>query len=173
VADRPGTSVVIVAGVSGSGKTTVGRLLAERLGWEFADADDFHPLNNLSNMRRGIPLTDADPMPWLRDLAAWIELRLTSGTPGVLACSALKRAYRDLLVRDPGQVRLVYLDGDRDLIEQRMSQRKGHFFAAHMLDSQYRDLEPPGADEHPVEVSVRHSPEENVGHIARALGLDA
>ncbi|REE98631.1 gluconokinase [Thermomonospora umbrina] len=171
MADEAGPTVVIVAGVSGSGKTTVGRLLAGHLGWDFADADDFHPLDNVSNMRRGIPLSDVDRLPWLRDLAAWIEVRLTSGTPGVLACSLLKRAYRDLVIRDPRQVRLVYLNGDRDVIERRVTERKGHFFAAHMLDSQYRDLEPPGPDEHPIRASVRHTPEESVREIVRALAL--
>lgn len=164
--------VILVMGVSGSGKTTVGKLLAERLGWEYADADDFHPPANVAKMGAGIPLTDEDRWPWLHEIADWIGAHLESCTPGVVSCSALKRAYRDLLVRGRPEVRLVYLEGDRDLIQRRMSARKGHFFKPGLLESQFRDLEPPAPDEHPVSVPIEHPPKEAVEEIVEGLGLE-
>lgn len=134
--------VILVAGVSGSGKTTIGALLAERLGWEYAEADAFHSEANVAKMRAGHPLTDADRLPWLRAIAAWIADRLATGRPGVVTCSALKRRYRDLLAGGHAGVRLVLLEGDRDTIAARMRSRKGHFFKAELLDSQFADLEP-------------------------------
>ncbi|MEU4820984.1 gluconokinase, GntK/IdnK-type [Actinomadura sp. NPDC023710] len=163
--------VILVAGVSGSGKTTIGALLAERLGWEYAEADAFHSEANVAKMRAGHPLTDADRLPWLRAIAAWIADRLATGRPGVVTCSALKRRYRDLLAGGHAGVRLVLLDGDRDTIAARMRSRKGHFFKAELLDSQFADLEPPGQDENIITAPVTGTPEETVTHILKSLDL--
>ncbi|MBC6458014.1 gluconokinase [Actinomadura sp. HBU206391] len=163
----PRPSIILVTGVSGSGKTTVGELLADRLGWDYAEADDFHPKANIEKMRAGIPLTDDDRMPWLRAIARWIDERLASGKPAVVSTSALKRRYRDMLRRP--EVRSVFLNGDRELIERRISARKGHFFPAKLLETQFRELEPPEPDENTVEVSVRDTPDEAVQQIIDAL----
>jgi gluconokinase len=141
----PSQSVVLVMGVSGSGKTTIGAMLAGRLHWPYAEADAFHPAANIEKMAAGHPLTDADRLPWLRAIGAWIDEQLASGQSGVVTCSALKRSYRDLLRRP--RVQIVYLHGSRELIESRMTARHGHFFKADMLDSQFADLEEPGPDE--------------------------
>src|SRR5947209_13177223 len=133
-------------GVSGSGKTTVGAMLAGELGWKYAEADAFHPTANIEKMAAGHPLTDEDRRPWLAAIAAWIDQRIEAGRPGVVTCSALKRAYRDQLRRP--QEALVYLQGSRELIASRMAARHGHFFSAAMLDSQFADLEEPDPDEH-------------------------
>ncbi|MEO3829302.1 gluconokinase [Actinomadura sp. B10D3] len=164
-------TVILVAGVSGSGKTTIGTLLAERLGWEYAEADAFHPEANIAKMRAGHPLTDEDRLPWLRSIAAWIGERVTTGRPGVVTSSALKRRYRDLLVDGHAGVRIVLLDGDRDTIAARMRARKGHFFSADLLDSQFADLERPEPDENIATVPVTGTPEETVTHILKALDL--
>jgi carbohydrate kinase (thermoresistant glucokinase family) len=133
---------LLVMGVAGAGKSTLGAALAERLGWPFRDGDDLHPPANRAKMAAGQPLTDADRAPWLAAIAGWI-----AGHPeGVIACSALKRAYRAQL----GTVTLVYLRGGRDLIAERLQSRPGHFFAASLMDSQFADLEPPGPDERPI-----------------------
>lgn len=164
--------IIVVMGVSGSGKTTVGELLADRLGWEFADADEFHSAANKAKMHAGTPLTDADRASWLRAIAAWIDEHLAVGKDGVVTCSALKRVYRDDL-RRPG-VRFVYLDGDRDLIARRIASRHEHFFPAELLDSQFRDLEPPVPEEGAVTVPVGGTPEEIVQQaIDRLNGTDA
>ncbi|HEY7484303.1 MAG TPA: gluconokinase [Streptosporangiaceae bacterium] len=163
--------IIIVMGVSGSGKTTVGELLARRLGWEFADADEFHSPANIAKMHAGHPLSDADRASWLAGIAAWIDEHIAAGKPGVVTCSALKRAYRDRLRRS--EERLVYLEGDRDLIASRIGHRHGHFFPAKLLDSQLRELEPPGPDEHPITVPVAETPEESVRQIIDRLDLDA
>ncbi|MFC6886575.1 gluconokinase [Actinomadura yumaensis] len=170
--DGSAPTVLLVTGVSGSGKSTVGRLLAERLGWDFADADDFHPPANIAKMRAGTALTDADRGPWLDAISAWIAGRLAEGRPGVVTSSALKRAYRDRLTagRVPG-VHVVFLDGDRDLIAARMRARKGHFFKPGLLDSQFRDLERPAADEPVLHVPVTGAPDEIVTRIVKALDL--
>jgi gluconokinase len=133
-------------GVSGSGKTTIGTLLATRLGWTFYDADDFHPPVNVDKMRRGIPLTEADRMPWLTALHKTIAETNAAGRSAVLACSALTRFDRDLLLQDDGDISLVYLYGNYDLIKQRMEARHGHFFRPELLASQFAALqEPEGA----------------------------
>ncbi|SFP42361.1 MULTISPECIES: gluconokinase [Actinomadura] len=164
-------TVILVAGVSGSGKTTIGTLLAERLGWEYAEADAFHPEANIAKMRAGHPLTDEDRLPWLRSIAAWIDERVTAGRPGVVTSSALKRSYRDLLVDGHAGVRIVLLDGDRDTIAARMRARQGHFFSADLLDSQFADLERPEPDENIVTAPITGTPEETVKHILKALDL--
>jgi gluconokinase len=171
VSNPPDIEVILIAGVSGSGKSTVGGLLAERLGWDYAEADAFHSPANVAKMRAGHPLTDADRAPWLRAIAAWIDGRLDSGRPGVVSCSALKRAYRDQLTGGRLAVRTVMLDGDRDVIAERMRKRHGHFFGAGLLDSQFADLERPAPDEHVLTVPITDSPDETVARIMKSLDL--
>jgi len=139
--------IVIVAGVSGSGKTTVGALLADRLGWRFADADDFHPAANVAKMRAGIPLTDADRGPWLQAIAAWMDERIARGEDAVVGCSALKRSYRDLLLNGRPAARMIFLAPDREVLARRLAARHGHFFPEQLLGTQFDALEPPGPDE--------------------------
>lgn len=146
--------VLLVTGVSGSGKSTIGDLLAKRLGWQYAEADDFHPEANLAKMVAGHPLTDEDRGPWLDNIAAWIDATTAAGRPAVVSCSALKRAYRDRLLGGRQNVHLIYLDADRETIRTRLTQRRNHFFPANLLDSQFADLEPPTADERPHRVPV-------------------
>lgn len=134
--------VIILMGVSGAGKTVVGRLLASAVGYQFYDADDFHPSANIDKMRRGLPLDDADRQPWLATLRALVHRCLTTSTDAVLACSALKQAYQRHLVIDP-QVRLVYLKANPDLIRERLLQRRGHFMPPTLLESQFTTLEEP------------------------------
>ena len=134
--------VILLMGVTGSGKTTVGQALSESLQWQFADADNFHPASNVAKMRAGIPLDDADRAPWLAALRTQIAKWLHAGTNAVLACSALKQAYRDELVVSPG-VRIVYLRGRSDLIEERLKERHGHYMDPNLLPSQFATLEEP------------------------------
>jgi gluconokinase len=163
-------SIVIVMGVSGSGKTTVGAMLAGRLHWVYAEADDFHPLANIEKMAAGHPLTDADRGPWLAAIGAWMDKQIEAGQPGVVTCSALKRAYRDQLRAGRPEVRVVYLQGSRDLIAARLASRHGHFFHAEMLDSQFRDLEEPTPDENVLVVPISGTPEEIVDAILAQIG---
>ncbi|MFD7289507.1 gluconokinase [Streptomyces sp. NPDC059863] len=150
--------VVVVMGVAGTGKTTVGPLLAAALGVPYAEGDDFHPPENIAKMSAGTPLDDADRWPWLDAIGAWAHGR--AGLGGVVSSSALKRAYRDRLrSAAPGAV-FLHLTGDRPLIEHRMSERKGHFMPTALLDSQYAALENLGADEAGVAVDVSGTPEE-------------
>ena len=138
------TRIVVVMGVSGSGKTTIGMALACRLGWMFYDADDFHSKTNVEKMRRGCSLTDEDRLPWLASLNAKMRSDLEIGKPLVLACSALKQSYRDLLSADlEDAIRFVYLKGDFALIYSRLQRRSDHFMRAEMLKSQFSDLEEP------------------------------
>jgi gluconokinase len=145
---------LIVMGVSGSGKSTIAAALAERLGWTFEDGDRFHPASNVAKMHAGHPLTDEDRWPWLRAIADEIERVCKAGGHVVIACSALKRAYRDVLLRGRSDVRFVFLNGSQALIADRLAQRKGHFMPAGLLDSQFKTLEPPQADERPITVSI-------------------
>jgi gluconokinase len=144
--------VLILMGVTGAGKSTVGDLLARKIGWRFYDADDLHPAANKEKMNRGIALTDEDRLPWLNAVRALIEKRLSEGTDAVIACSALRRAYRDVLLVDPARVKFVYLKGSKGLIEQRLAQRTGHFMNKDLLQSQFDTLEEP-ADAIAVDVS--------------------
>jgi gluconokinase len=163
--------VIVLMGVSGSGKTTVGTQLADRLGWTFADGDDFHPPANVEKMSRGEPLTDADRWPWLRAVRDFIAERLAADAPAVVACSALKAAYREVLLEGNDGAELVYLRGEYDLIRDRMEARSDHFFDAELLDSQFEALEPPGAEEAYV-VDVDASPDAIVDTICdRVPGL--
>lgn len=166
---QPAPAVLVVMGVSGSGKTTVGALLAQRLGWEFADGDDFHPPANVEKMHGGIPLTDADRWPWLRAIAAWIDQTRRAGGHGVVACSALKRRYRDILLDGSPAVRLIYLRGEPELIGSRLAARHGHFMPESLLLSQYQALEEPGRDEDPITVEVAGRPGEIVDQIVARL----
>jgi gluconokinase len=158
----------IVMGVAGTGKTTVGALLAGRLGWRYAEADDFHPADNVAKMAAGMPLTDADREPWLAAIGRWIDERGAAGEPGVVTCSGLKRVYRDRLRQGRPQVRVVFLEGSRELITRRLTARHGHFMRVEMLDSQFADLEPPQPGEGVTEVSVEPPPDEIVEAILRA-----
>jgi gluconokinase len=135
--------VVIVMGVSGAGKTTIGRLLAHTLGWRFLEGDDFHPPANVAKMHAGVPLTDADREPWLQTLRGVLAEALARGESVVLACSALRAHYREVLSVDPSQVRWVYLRGSPALIAQRLAARRGHFMPPSLLDSQFNVLEEP------------------------------
>ncbi len=156
------THFVIVMGVSGSGKTTVGQALARRLGWDFYDADGFHPIENISKMASGIPLGDEDRAPWLASLQALISASLKEKRPGVLACSALKESYRQQLVQGNDDVLLVYLRGDYELIWSRLAARQDHYMKPEMLQSQLDILEEP-TDVLAMDISM--SVEEIVGKI--------
>ena len=159
--------VILLMGVSGSGKTTVGQLLASQLGWEFADGDDYHPAANVEKMRNGIPLTDADRAPWLETLRALIAGWIAAGENAVLACSALKRTYRENLQIGP-DVQVVYLRGTPQLLRQRLRTRIGHFMTERMLESQLAALEEP---EDAVVVDVDRAPARIVAEILARLGL--
>ncbi|MGH3202116.1 MAG: gluconokinase [Streptosporangiaceae bacterium] len=158
--------ILILAGVSGSGKTTVAALLAGRLGWQFADADAFHPAANVAKMAAGIPLTDADRRPWLRAITAWMDERIARGESAVVTCSALKRAYRDDLLGGRPEARMIFLSVDRDEVARRLAARHGHFFPAALLSTQLSALEPPQPDEPRVTVVASgHDPADTVAAI--------
>ena len=135
--------IILLMGVSGSGKTTIGKLLATSLGWQFSDADDFHSSENVEKMRRGIPLTEADRTPWLRDLQATLKRWLQENKNVVLACSALKDSYRQFLLIDHDRIKLVYLKGSHQLIQKRLQERHNHYMPEQLLDSQFNTLEEP------------------------------
>jgi gluconokinase len=160
--------VIVVMGPTGSGKTTIGSLLAARLGWAFVDADEFHSAANKDKMHRGIPLTDADRLPWLQSIHDQIERWLAEKRSVVLACSALKQSYRNLLWSGSSDIRLIYLKGSYDLIYQRLLARKGHFANEHILAGQFADLEEP-ADA--ITVDIGPSPEEVVDELCARLKL--
>jgi len=160
--------IVIVWGVAGAGKTTIGRLLAQELGWDFYDADDFHPAVNIEKMKAGIPLTDADRWPWLDRLRQLIKDLLAAHENAVVACSALKRAYRDRL-RVSAEVQFVFLRASRARIAEHLQQRQGHFMPPTLLDSQFTDLEEPHADEHALVVDVGGLPHDVTGLIKTRL----
>jgi gluconokinase len=158
--------ITVVMGVSGSGKSTVGRALAEALGVPYAEGDDLHPAVNRAKMASGRPLTDEDRWPWLRIIGKWITEHAQTG--GVVTCSALKRTYRDLLREAAPDVNFLHLAGDRAVIAARIGTRTGHFMPAALLDSQFADLEPLGEDEPGVTVDVTMSPEEIVRGVIRS-----
>jgi len=162
---------IVVMGVSGSGKSTIGDKLAERLRWKYEDGDRFHPASNVAKMSAGQPLTDEDRWPWLRAIADEIERICKAGEHVVIASSALKRPYRDILVHGRPDVRIIYLKGPQELIASRLALRKNHFMPPGLLESQFRTLEPPDASENPVTVSIDGSVETVVDDILRQLGL--
>lgn len=162
--------IVIVFGVSGAGKTTVGKLLARGLGWRFIEADDFHPTANVEKMRNGRPLTDEDRWPWLDDLRKQIKKSLNAGENTVLACSALKRAYRDRL-RMSDKVKFVFLCGDYSLIKQQLRGRRGHFMDPELLQSQFDDLEEPQPDANALKIQLGRTPQDIVEEIQTKLHL--
>ncbi len=162
---------LIVMGVSGSGKSTIGERLAERLAWSYEDGDKFHPASNVAKMSAGHPLTDTDRWPWLMAIADEIDRVGRVGQHAVIACSALKRAYRDVLVHGRNDVRIVFLNGTQELIANRLAQRKGHFMPPGLLESQFMTLEPPEAGEDPVTVSIDASVDAVVDDIVRQLKL--
>ncbi|MDH6128142.1 gluconokinase [Kitasatospora sp. GP82] len=162
--------IVVVMGVSGVGKTTVARLLAERLDLPYAEADDFHPPANIAKMTAGVPLDDEDRRPWLRALADWLGDRAQDGTGGVVTCSALKRQYRDILRAGCPDAFFLHLSGGHALIEDRLAHRTGHFMPSSLLDSQYATLEPLQPDEHGTVLDVAHTPAQLAELAAAALG---
>ena len=170
-ASSPVPAVLIVMGVSGCGKSTIGALVAARLGWEFEDADWFHPVSNVDKMHSGIPLTDEDRWPWLDAVAAWIDKTRRSGGHGVVACSALKRGYRGILIGDRADVRLIYLKGDETQIARRIATRHEHFMPRSLLHSQFEGLEEPGPDENPIIVSIEPPPRAIVARILSAMNV--
>lgn len=159
--------VIVVMGVAASGKTTVGHLLAEELGWTFYDADDFHSGSNVEKMSRGVPLDDEDRRPWLERLRELVRECLSLGRDAVLACSALKESYRECLLIDE-RVRVAYLEADRELIRERLNERTDHFMKAGMLDSQFAALEEPEESTH---FDASHPPAELVREIRERLGV--
>lgn len=164
-------TILVVMGVSGSGKTTVAAMLAGALGVDFLEGDDLHPRANVEKMRSGTPLTDEDRWPWLEAIAARIDEWRAEGKAGVITCSALKRAYRDILIGDRPEVRLVYLRGSHELIHRRMAARHEHFMPLGLLESQFATLEEPGPDERPIVVDVGGTPAEIVAAVIRQLGV--
>ena len=172
LAARRGTpTVILLMGVSGSGKSTTGRNLSRLLGWPFSDADDFHPPENIRKMKSGRPLDDSDREPWLAAIASYIDERRRAGKPAIVSCSALKRRYRQALIAGKPDVALVFLSGTKAIIGERLSRRKGHFMPPSLLDSQFAALETPEPDEGPLVVSIALSPRRVVETITQGLGL--
>jgi carbohydrate kinase (thermoresistant glucokinase family) len=160
-------------GVSGSGKTTIAEDLVARLGWPFKEGDELHPEANVAKMHAGIPLTDDDRQPWLEAVASWIDHQRAKKQPGIITCSALKRSYRQIVIGDRPEARLVYLRGGRDLIAKRLSGRHGHFMPASLLQSQFDTLDEPGPEEDPLIVDIGPPAGQIAETIIRLLGSSA
>jgi carbohydrate kinase (thermoresistant glucokinase family) len=166
-----GAAVLVVMGVSGSGKSTLGRRLADRTGWAFLDADDMHSPEAIERMAAGTPLTDEDRWPWLARVADWIAERRAAQEPGVVACSVLKRAYRDRLRAADPDLCFVYLSVTREQIAERLENRKGHFFPPVLVWAQFADLEEPGPDEQPIVVPFGQSMDDQTEFVVQALAV--
>jgi gluconokinase len=172
VGDDTDPCALVVMGVSGSGKSTIADSLAARLGWRCEDGDRFHPASNVAKMSAGHPLTDEDRWPWLQAIADEIDRVCKAGERAVIACSALKRAYRDILVHGRKDVRIIFLNGTQELIAARLAARKGHFMPPGLLTSQFATLQSPEANEHPVTVSIDAKVETIIDDIIRQLKLE-
>ena len=168
---RTKPNVIVLMGVSGCGKSTIGEHLGTALGWPYADADSFHPPANVAKMSAGNALDDNDRAPWLAAIAAHIDAARNAGTHAIVSCSALKRVYRNVLIGARGDVALVFLDGSKEAIAKRLSARHAHFMPPALLDSQFAALERPAANEHPLTVSIEQSPDAIVAAIVSGLGL--
>jgi ribose 5-phosphate isomerase A len=169
-AHRGNPPILVVMGVSGSGKSTIAEELSARLGWPFEEGDSLHPETNIAKMHAGLPLADADRLPWLERVAAWIDEQRSKKQPGIITCSALKRTYRQVIIGDRPEVRLVYLRGGRDLIAEHLAGRHGHFMPAALLRSQIDTLEEPDPSEDPLMVEVGASATQVADEIIRLLG---
>lgn len=165
----PQQPVLVIMGVSGSGKSTVAGILAGQLGWDLEEGDDLHPPANVAKMSAGIPLTDDDRWPWLDRVTEWIAEHTAAGLPGIITCSALKKIYRDRMRGD--HVVFVHLTGDKGTIGRRMNARQDHFMPAALLDTQIATLEPPGPDENVLQVDLGRPPAEEAAEIITRLGL--
>ncbi len=164
--------VLVIMGVSGCGKSTVAGVLAGRLSWPLEEGDDLHPMRNLVKMASGVPLTDDDRWPWLDRVGEWVHRRTAAGEPGVITCSALRRAYRDrILGDDPHHIVFVYLSGTRDAVGKRLTARIDHFMPSSLLESQLSTLEPPEPDESSIIVDAGRRPAEIADEIVRRLDL--
>lgn len=164
---------IVVMGVSGCGKSTVAALLAGRLGWEFTEGDALHPASNVEKMRQGVPLTDTDREPWLKEIARTIGGWRAAGKPGIVACSSLRRHYREIIADGAEDVRFVYLRGSFKLIEQRLATRQGHYMPVSLLDSQFATLEEPAADEPAITIDTGAPVGELVNEVLGTLHLAA
>ena len=172
-AHRGNPPILVIMGVSGSGKTTIAEELSARLGWPFEEGDSLHPESNIAKMHAGIALTDADRLPWLDRVAAWIDEQRAKKHPGIITCSALKQTYRQIIIGNRPEVRLVYLRGGRDLIAEHLSGRHGHFMPAALLQSQIDTLEEPDPSEDPLTVDVGAPAAHVANEIIRLLGASA
>jgi len=172
-AHRGSPPILVVMGVSGSGKSTIAEELSARLGWPFEEGDSLHPESNIAKMHAGIPLTDADRLPWLERVAAWIDGQRAKKQPGIVSCSALKRSYRQIIIGDRPEVRLVYLRGGRNLIAKHLAGRHGHFMPSALLQSQIDTLEEPDPGEDPLTVDAAAPAEQVADEIIRLLGASA
>src|SRR5262249_16885442 len=172
-AHHGGPPVLVVMGVSGSGKSAVAAALAARLGWPFEEGDWLHPEANVAKMHAGVALTDSDRQPWLEAVAAWIDNQRAKHQPGIITCSALKRSYRGIVIGDRPEVRLVYLRGSQEAMAEHLAKRSGHFMPASLLQSQIDTLEEPGPDEDPLTVDVGPPAGQVAEQIIRQLGTSA
>jgi gluconokinase len=161
--------VLVIMGISGSGKSTVAGILAGQLGWDLEEGDDLHPQENVDKMSSGVPLTDEDRAPWLDTISSWIIEHTMAGVPGIITCSALKRRYRDVLREN--NVVFVHLTGSKDLIGRRLATRHDHYMPATLLDSQVSTLEPPEPDENAITIDAGRKPAEEAAEVVRRLGL--